>query len=53
MGQLEDPTTARLGESLYRYVPRSVTGNLEDGVRAELQRLKSRGVPFFSIQNRY
>lgn len=49
---MDDPTTARLGESLYMFIPRSVVGNVEDGVHAELMRLKARGLPFFCLQNR-
>jgi alkane 1-monooxygenase len=49
---MDDPTTARLGESLYTFIPRSVIGNVEDGVHAELLRLKARGLPFFCFQNR-
>ena len=49
---MDDPTTARLGESLYMFIPRSVMGNVQDGVRAELQRLKAKGLPFLCFQNR-
>lgn len=49
---MDDPTTARMGESLYMFIPRSVVGNVEDSVHAELQRLKARGLPFLCFQNR-
>lgn len=49
---LKDPASARLGESLYTFLPRSVYGNLKDGIMMELERLNVRGVPFFSLQNR-
>jgi len=52
VGKMDDPTTARMGESLYMFIPRSVVGNVEDSVHAELQRLKARGLPFLCFQNR-
>ena len=52
MATWEDPATARLGESLYMFVPRSVVGNLRDGWVAETKRLQSRQLPFFTLQNR-
>lgn len=53
VGKMEDPTTARLGEPLYRFIPRSVWGNIVDGWQAEQQRLHSWQLPFYSHQNRY
>ncbi|KAK9804012.1 hypothetical protein WJX73_001214 [Symbiochloris irregularis] len=47
-----DPATARKGESVYMFVPRSVIGNLQDGWVAETTRLRKRSIPFFSPQNR-
>ena len=47
-----DPASARLGESLYTFLPRSVVGNLRDGVVMELDRLRARHLPFFCLQNR-
>ena len=41
---MEDPTTARLGEPLYRFMPRSVWGNIVDGWHAEKLRLQSRAL---------
>ena len=52
VGLHEDPTTARLGEPLYRYIPRSVLGNIRDGVRMEAQRLRARRLPLLSLHNR-
>ena len=49
---LRDPASARLGESLYTFLPRSVVGNLRDGVVMELDRLRARQLPFFCLQNR-
>ena len=50
---LRDPASARLGESLYTFLPRSVVGNLRDGVVMELDRLRARQLPFFCLQNRH
>ena len=47
-----DPASARLGESLYTFLPRSVVGNLRDGVVMELDRLRARHLPFFCLHNR-
>ena len=47
-----DPASARLGESLYTFVPRSVVGNLRDGVMMELERLRVRNIPLLSLQNK-
>lgn len=49
---LKDPASARLGESLYTFMPRSVVGNLHDGVVMERERLRARSIPFLSLQNR-
>ena len=49
---LRDPASARLGESLYTFLPRSVVGNLRDGVVMELDRLRARHLPFFCLHNR-
>ena len=49
---LRDPASARLGESLYTFLPRSVVGNLRDGVVMELDRLRARQLPFFCLHNR-
>ncbi len=34
------------------FLPRSVVGNLRDGVVMELDRLRARQLPFFCLQNR-
>ena len=48
----KDPASARLGETLYAFVPRSIVGNIQDGVASELERLRSRRLPVFSLHNR-
>jgi hypothetical protein len=48
----EDPASARLGESVYSFIPRSIVGNLQDGINAEMRRLDVRGLPFWTFENR-
>ena len=48
----EDPASARMGESLYAFVPRSVIGGLRGAWSIEVRRLKARGQGWFSPQNR-
>ena len=52
VGKHSDPATARRGESLYAFVPRSVGGHVYDGVAAEAHRLRSKGIPLWSPRNR-
>jgi alkane 1-monooxygenase len=47
----EDPASARLGETLYAFIPRSIIGGLRGAWGIEVRRLKSRGQGWFSIQN--
>ncbi|DBB09903.1 TPA: hypothetical protein ACH3X3_001510 [Trebouxia sp. C0006] len=49
---IDDPATARLGESLYRFVPRSVAGNWKDATRLELARLHTQNQTPLSAHNR-
>lgn len=49
----EDPATARAGETVYEFVPRSWAGNLVDGYHAEARRLRAKGLPLLSLENRY
>lgn len=46
-----DPATARRGESLYAFIPRSILGNVVDGYQAEAQRLRARRIPGLSPRN--
>lgn len=48
----EDPSTARRGEVLWSFIPRSVVGNVVDGYSAEAERLRARGIPLLSPRNR-
>ena len=47
-----DAQSARLGESLYEFLPRSVIGSLREGVSMEAARLAARRLPFLSLHNR-
>ncbi|GAB4814513.1 hypothetical protein N2152v2_001559 [Parachlorella kessleri] len=48
----EDPSSSRRGETLYAFMPRSVRGNLADGIALEKKRLAAAGLPLLSLQNR-
>ena len=47
----EDPASARLGESFWEFLPRTVTGSLRSAVHLEKERLDRVGKPFFSPHN--
>ncbi|MFC3966536.1 alkane 1-monooxygenase, partial [Nocardia jiangsuensis] len=47
----EDPASARLGESLYAFLPRSVWGGFRSAIRIERERLARRGVGWWSPEN--
>ncbi|GMH36986.1 hypothetical protein BSKO_04859 [Bryopsis sp. KO-2023] len=53
VGTPEDPATARFGESLFHFVPRSVTGNIRDAIDMERKRLASKGKSFMHFKNRF
>jgi alkane 1-monooxygenase len=48
----QDPATARLGESFYRFLPRTVVGSFTSAWRLEVERLARRGRGPFSPSNR-
>jgi alkane 1-monooxygenase len=48
----EDPTTARRGESAYRFIPRAVVGQAREAWAFEVHRLGRRARPAFSGSNR-
>lgn len=48
----EDPATARLGESLYAFLPRSIAGQFREAWTFELQRLRRARRPAISLGNR-
>ncbi len=52
VGTPHDPATARLGESVYRFLPRTVLGGLGSAWRIERSRLKHYDQPAWSTRNR-
>ena len=47
----EDPASARLGESLWEFLPRSVLGGFRSAVQIERERLQRKGLRWWSPQN--
>lgn len=47
----EDPASARLGESLWEFLPRSVAGGFRSAVRIERERLRRKGLSWWSVHN--
>ena len=47
----EDPASARLGESFWEFLPRTVVGSLRSALHLERIRLDRVGKPFFSLHN--
>jgi alkane 1-monooxygenase len=47
----EDPASARLGESFWAFLPRTVFGSLASAWEIERSRLRRKGKPAFSLEN--
>lgn len=47
-----DPATARKGENVYAFLPRSVVGSFLSSCRLEAKRLETEGTPWYSLNNR-
>jgi alkane 1-monooxygenase len=47
----EDPASARLGESFYAFLPRTVLGSLRSALELERERLEQRGHRFWTVRN--
>lgn len=47
----QDSSSARLGESVYAFVPRALWLNVRNAWRLEARRLRERGLPVWSIRN--
>jgi alkane 1-monooxygenase len=47
----EDPASARLGETLWEFFPRTVAGSLRSALEIERTRLGRLGKPFISVHN--
>jgi alkane 1-monooxygenase len=51
-GTAVDPATAKLGESVYAFLPRTLKGGLESAWRLEAERLTRIGCSRFNLRNR-
>ena len=47
----EDPASSKMGETFYEFWPRTVFGGLKSAIEIEKNRLKRKGLSFFSPQN--
>ncbi|MEC3916562.1 alkane 1-monooxygenase [Nocardia sp. CDC160] len=47
----EDPASARMGESLWEFLPRSVIGGFRSAIHLEGERLRRKGHRWFSVHN--
>ncbi|TSD97410.1 alkane 1-monooxygenase [Skermania sp. ID1734] len=47
----EDPASARLGESLWEFLPRSIIGGLRSAWQLERERLSRKGLRTWSVEN--
>ena len=47
----EDPASSRLGESFWRFLPRTVAGSLRSAWELEREHTERRGVKFWSLRN--
>jgi alkane 1-monooxygenase len=47
----EDPASARMGESFYEFLPRTVTGSLRSALEIEREHLERDGHRFWSLRN--
>lgn len=47
----EDPASARLGESLWEFLPRSVAGGFRSALALEKERLARKGLPWWTVHN--
>ncbi len=47
----DDPASARMGESIFRFATREIPGGVRRGLKAEADRLERLGLPFWSVGN--
>ncbi|MFE3224640.1 alkane 1-monooxygenase [Nocardia sp. NPDC059228] len=47
----DDPASARMGESLWEFLPRSVVGGFRSAIHLEGERLRRKGHRWFSVHN--
>lgn len=49
----DDPASARLGESVYQFLPRTILGSFKSAVSIEKHRLKQKKLPLYSYHNQF
>jgi alkane 1-monooxygenase len=49
----EDPATAQLGESLYNFLPKTITGSFKSAWHLETKRLHRKGISLLNIRNHF
>ena len=47
----EDPASSRMGESFWKFLPRTVIGGFKSAVKIETERLERKGKGFWSLEN--
>ncbi|KGT46494.1 MULTISPECIES: alkane 1-monooxygenase [Acinetobacter] len=47
----EDPASSKMGESFYKFWPRTVFGGIKSAIQIEKRRLQRKGLSFFSKEN--
>ncbi|MEV6766993.1 alkane 1-monooxygenase [Nocardia sp. NPDC051030] len=47
----EDPASARMGEGLWEFLPRSVIGGFRSALKLERERLRRKGLRWFDVRN--
>ena len=47
----EDPASSKMGETFYEFFPRTVIGSFKSAIEIEMQRLKRKGLSFWSKDN--
>jgi len=47
----DDPASARMGESLWMFLPRSIFGGLRSAIRLERERLHRKGLGWWNVRN--
>ncbi len=47
----EDPASSQMGETFYEFLPRTVIGSFKSAIEIETQRLKRKGLKFWSKDN--
>lgn len=47
----EDPASSRLGESFWKFLPRTVIGGFKSAIKIETERLERKGKGFWTLEN--